>query len=184
MTTYISILRGINVSGHRMIKMDALKKMCVDLSFKNIQTYIQSGNIVFQSKTIDSEKISMTIMTNIKNLFDFDVPVITLTQLELETIINSNPFLKEKSKDHAFFHITFLSKQPELVNIEFLNQVDLKNDHYEIINKSIYLFCPDSYSKSKLTNTFLESKLKLTATTINWKTINELQNIANNISKL
>jgi len=184
MTTYISILRGINVSGHRMIKMDALKKMCVDLNFSNVKTFIQSGNIIFQSKTKGTEKISITIKTSIEKLFGFDVPVITLTQTELESIINSNPFSKDKTKDPAFFHITLLSDEPELQNIELLQQVDLKNDRYEVIDKTIYLYCPDSYSNSKLTNTFLEKKLKVTATTRNWKTTNELQNISNKISKL
>jgi uncharacterized protein (DUF1697 family) len=184
MATYISILRGINVSGYRVIKMDALKKMCADLAFNNVQTYIQSGNIVFQSKTISTEKTSATINTNIKKLFGFDVPVITFTQTELEVVINSNPFSKDKTKDPAFFHITFLSGQPELQNIELLKQVDLKNDKYEIIDKAIYLYCPNGYSNSKLTNSFLETKLKITATTRNWKTTNELQNIANKVSKL
>lgn len=177
MQTYISILRGINVSGHRMIKMDALKKMCADLKFENVQTYIQSGNIIFKSKMTDTEKISKTIKTNIKEEFGFDVPVLTLTKDELETVINSNPFSNDKSKDPAFFHITFLSDRPTKQNIEQLKQVDLKNDSYEIIGKAIYLYCPDSYSNSKLTNSLFESKLKLTATTRNWKTTNELYKI-------
>lgn len=178
MTTYISILRGINVSGHRMIKMDALKKMCADLNFTNIRTYIQSGNIIFQSKMTDTEKISKTIKTNIEKVFRFDVPVITLTQKELENVINSNPFSNDKSKDPAFFHITFLSDKPAKQNTEQLKPTDLKNDKYEIIDKAIYLYCPDSYSNSKLTNSFLEAKLKVAATTRNWKTTNELFKIA------
>ncbi|AEV99644.1 hypothetical protein A4D02_27840 [Niastella koreensis] len=174
MTTYISILRGINVSGHRMIKMEALKKICTDLNFTNVQTYIQSGNIIFQSKMTDSKKISETITKNIAKVFDFDVPVITLTQTELETVINSNPFLNDKSKNPAFLHVTFLSDKPVKQNIEQLRHVDLKNDNFEIVDKAIYLYCPDSYSKSKLTNSLLETKLKVTATTRNWKTTNEL----------
>jgi uncharacterized protein (DUF1697 family) len=181
MTTYISILRGINVSGHRMIKMDALKKMCTGLNFNHVQTYIQSGNIIFQSKITDTETLSKTIKTNIEKTFGFNVPVITFTQTALETIIQSNPFLKKKTKNPSFFYITFLADQPAIQNIELLKQVDLKNDNYEVIDKAIYLYCPDGYSNSKLTNSFFETKLKVTATTRNWKTANELQNIANKI---
>ncbi|MCB9034740.1 MAG: DUF1697 domain-containing protein [Chitinophagales bacterium] len=174
MQTYISILRGINVSGHRIIKMDALKKMCADLKFENIKTYIQSGNIVFQANEKTTQAISEILKTNIEKIFGFDVPVITLTQTELEKIVNSNPFLNDKSKDLAFFHITFLSEKPKTEYTELLKQINLKNDQFKIIDKALYLYCPDSYSNSKLTNSFIESKLKVTATTRNWKTVNQL----------
>lgn len=161
-----------------MIKMDALKKMCTNLKFENVRTYIQSGNIIFQSKMTSTEIISETIKTNIDKQFGFDVPVLTLTQEELETVINLNPFSDDKSKDPAFFYITFLSAKPTDQNIELLKQIALKNDNYEVVEKAIYLYCPDSYSNSKLTNSLLENKLKVTATTRNWKTTNELLKIA------
>lgn len=178
MTTYISILRGINVSGHRIIKMDDLKKMCADdLHFSNIKTYIQSGNIVFQSPLNKTDTISEKIKTEIQKKFGFDVPVLTLTSDELEKIIDRNPFLKDKSKDPSFFHITFLSEKPTAENVELIGQTEFQPDEYNIIDKAVYLYCPNGYSNSKLTNSFLESKLKVTATTRNWKTTNELLKI-------
>ena len=178
MTTYISILRGINVSGHRMIKMDALKKMCAELGFSNIRTYIQSGNIVFQAKETATQKLSELIESVINKTFGFDVPAIILTKDELENIIKSNPFVKDETKNASFFHVTFLSGNPAKENIELLQQADLKNDEYAVGDKAIYLYCPDSYSNSKLTNSFFENKLKVIATTRNWKTTNELLNMA------
>lgn len=174
MITYISFLRGINVSGHNMIKMDALKKMFSELTFFNVQTYIQSGNIIFQSEPTNTDKICKIIKVAIEKTFGFNVPVITVTKTELETIINSNPFLKNKLHDPAFFHITFLSAITTVENREQLTAFNFKNDKYEIVNNVIYLYCPDGYSKSKLTNQFFENKLKVTATTRNWKTTNEL----------
>lgn len=174
MQTYISILRGINVSGHRIIKMDALKKLCLSLDFYNIKTYIQSGNIIFEAIPTESKIISNRLKIAIEKEFGFDVPVITLTQSELESIITSNPYVNDKSKDPSFFHITFLSDWPIEQNIEQLTPIDLKKDNYKIIDKVIYLFCPDGYSNSKLTNNLFEKKLKVTATTRNWKTANEL----------
>lgn len=178
MQTYISILRGINVSGHRIIKMDALKKLCLSLDFYNIKTYIQSGNIIFEAIPTENKIISNRLKIAIEKEFGYDVPVITLTQSELETIISSNPFVNDKSKDTSFFHITFLSDRPIKKNIDLLNPIDFKKDEYEIINKVIYLFCPDGYSNSKLTNNLIEKKLNVTATTRNWKTANELLKIA------
>jgi uncharacterized protein (DUF1697 family) len=183
MITYISILRGINVSGHRMIKMETLKKLCAGLKFENVHTYIQSGNIIFNFKETDNKKISNLLTAAIEKTFGFDVPVITMTHAELEKTIKSNPFVKDKRMDSSFFHITFCSDIPAKENIALLKQKDIKNDKYEVANSAIYLYCPDNYSNSKLTNSFLEKKLKVMATTRNWKTVNELVNIAKKISQ-
>lgn len=178
MTIYIAILRGINVSGKRTIKMDALKKMCENLHFQKVKTYIQSGNIVFGFPETDTHTISEMLKNAIATEFGFDVPVITLSVVELANVIQSNPFSEVKSLDDSFFHITFLSKIPATEKIDLLKQTPLNHDKYEVLNKAVYLYCPDSYSNSKLSNTYLETKLKVKATTRNWKTANELLKIA------
>lgn len=180
LTKYISILRGINVSGHRVLKMDALKKMLSELKFEHIQTYIQSGNIIFNAAKTTTDLISKTIQSNIEKEFGFHVPVITLTAEELETVINENPFLRDDSKDPSYFHITFLSQAPNKAHIEQLNRLNLNNESFILIDKAIYLYCPNGYGNTKLTNSFFENKLKLSATTRNWKTANELLKMARN----
>ena len=183
MTTYISILRGINVSGHRMIKMEALRQLFTDLGFQNIQTYIQSGNIVFQDKKADQQKLEKKIAKAITEKFTFDVPVIVKEVDELKQIIADNPFLTDKTKDIAHLHVTFLADNPNQENFNKIKDGQYQADEFYLIDKVIYLYCPNSYSNSKLTNGFLESKLKITATTRNWKTTNELINIAEKINK-
>jgi uncharacterized protein (DUF1697 family) len=183
MTTYISLLRGINVSGHKMIKMDALRQLFTDLGFQNIQSYIQSGNIVFQNKKTDQKKLENKIAKAIKGKFTFDVPVIVIEFDQLKKIILNNPFLTDKTKDISHFHVTFLSNQPEQENFNKIKDGQYLADEFHLIDKAIYLYCPNSYSNSKLTNSFLESKLKITATTRNWKTTNELISIAEKINK-
>ncbi|NDK56370.1 DUF1697 domain-containing protein [Pontibacter fetidus] len=182
MPRYISILRGINVSGHRMIKMNALKELCSSLGFQNVQTYIQSGNIVYQHKEGSTNELSHTLKTAIEQSFGFDVPVITFTLDELTKIVNANPFLKDSSNQAEYFHVTFLSGKPEDSAFEEIKVGDYKNDKLELIGEAMYLYCPDSYSNSKLTNSFFEKKLKVSATTRNWKTTNELLRIANSIT--
>ena len=182
MTTYISILRGINVGGHRMIKMDALKQMFAGIGFQNIQTYIQSGNIVFQDKKADPQKLEKKISKAITEKFGFDVPVIVKEFSELKQIISDNPFLKDKTKDLAHFHVTFLSNHPGHESYNKIEAIPYQPDEFHLVEKAIYLYCPNSYSNSKLTNGFFETKLKVTATTRNWKTTNELYNIATKIS--
>lgn len=176
--TYISILRGINVSGKRIIKMDALKQLCADLKFKHVQTFIQSGNIVYHFKETATDKINELLKTAILKSFGFDVPVITCTISALEEVIQSNPFLKDKTKVSLFFHVTLLSGIPSTEKTELLKQMHFQQDEWRVAGKAIYLYCPSGYGNTKLTNSFFENKLKLTATTRNWKTLNELLKIA------
>jgi uncharacterized protein (DUF1697 family) len=182
MTTFISILRGINVGGHHAIKMDALRKLFNDLGFINVQTYIQSGNVIYQSKKTGTEKINEVIQKSIKHQFGFDVPVITLSLDELTKISESNPFVKDKTKDISFLHVTFLSGKPKDEDINKIKEHDFRPDEFKHIDKAIYLYCPNGYAKTKLSNTFFEKKLKASATTRNWKITNDLINIAKELS--
>ncbi len=173
MINYITILRGINVGGNRIIKMDALKQLFIELGLSNVQTYIQSGNIIYQSKKLVKELI---ISRAIQKSFGFDVPVINLTLTDLESIIALNPFLKDKKKDASFLHITFLTAEPVPEKIELLKS---QKEEFYCINKAVYSYCPNGYSNSKLTNNFIEKKLGVTATTRNWKTCIQLFEMSN-----
>lgn len=184
MKTYISILRGINVSGHKMIKMDELKKTAGEIGFEQISTYIQSGNLVFNSKRNDTSKISKLLSEAIKQKFGFEVPVITMTKDELQQIIEQNPFLKQKELDEKHFHLTILDTCVSSTYADIFEKIDLKNDKAVGVDRVIYLYCPDGYSNTKLSNAYIENKLKVRATTRNWKTINELNRIADAVSSL
>jgi len=183
MPTYISILRGINVSGHKMIKMDALRKMYSDLGFKNVQTYIQSGNVVFQDKIIDSKKLEKKIAKKILEQFSFEVPIIVIELGELKTIVKNNPFGNDTSKDISYMHVTFLSAIPDKPNVDKIKEGKYGADEFILISNAIYLYCPNGYGISKLNNNFIESKLKVMATTRNWRTTNELLNMAESLQK-
>jgi uncharacterized protein (DUF1697 family) len=178
METYISILRGINVSGHRIIKMEKLRQLYLDLGFENVKSYIQSGNVVFQTKEESNEELGLNIEKCIKDNFGFEVPVIVNKLQEFKQILNSNPFLKDKTKNISFLHITFLSEKPKKVDLENILNDKFEQDEFNLLNKAVYLYCPNSYSNSKLTNKFFEKKLKVMATTRNWKTALELLNLA------
>ena len=178
MHTYIAILRGINVGGKRMIKMQLLKDLFVTLGYQNITTYIQSGNAVFQTKKTTVTKIELQITKAINETFGFDVPVIVLEKEMLSRIVKENTFLKDKTKNIEFFHVTFLAEVPAKENIAKINSNDFLPDEFIIIDKAVYLYCPYSYSNSKLTNGFFETKLKVNATTRNWKTTLALNEIA------
>jgi uncharacterized protein (DUF1697 family) len=178
MNPYISILRGINVGGRKSIKMDALKKMYENLNFENIRTYVQSGNVIFLSKQNDPKKLEKAISSQIKFDFGFDVPVIILSVETLESIIENNPFSKEKTKDTSFLHVTFLAERPLHFEKKSLMEKKHEDEEVEFTSKAIYLYCPMGYGNTKLNNNYLETKLKVTATTRNWKTTTELLKLA------
>jgi uncharacterized protein (DUF1697 family) len=163
--------------------MDQLKKLMSSLGFEKVLTYIQSGNIIYQTKKTDPLKISEDIKKGIQKEFGYDVPVFTLNDQSLEKVIDNNPFRKDNSKEAAFFHVTYLAAFPVQERIEVLKSIDTKNDVFEIVGQTMYLYCPNGYGNTKLTNTFVESKLKVGATTRNWKTCNELLNIAKKINE-
>ena len=184
MTTYISILRGINVSGQKLIKMDALRKSYEKLGFHNVMTYVQSGNVVFTNDNMELRRLKQKIFQQIENDFGFEVPVIVLTVEKLKDIIENNPFTKELNREQTFLHVTFLSSKPDHNDLKTICDSkiieDKKQDGEEIIfsDNAVYLYCPNGYGNTKLTNNFLEAKLKVGATTRNWKTTNELLRIA------
>ncbi len=181
METYISILRGINVSGQKLIKMEKLREAYSDLGFADVNSYIQSGNVIFKTGPTDSRALEERIRNRISKVFGFEVPVLVKEMKEVETVIFNNPFIKDKNKDIGFLHITFLSESPHQDDLDKLSTHNYTPDEFILIEKEVYLYCPNGYGKTKLNNNFFESKLKVNATTRNWKTINELYRIACNI---
>ena len=180
MTSYISILRGINVSGKRMIKMLDLKAMYEAMGFTKIKTYIQSGNVLFESKESNPELLGKLIEDKILEVFNFDVPVVIISKKEIEYCIEHNPFLKRDDIQLDKLHVTFLSTDPSLDLIEKIKDFKYADDEFIIDGKLIYLYCPKNYGESKLSNNFFESKLKVKATTRNWRTVNELSKLIDN----
>ena len=178
MKTYISILRGINVSGHKPIKMDALRRSYESLGFHNVRTYVQSGNVIFTAKDLGLSELSQKILRQIEKDFNFEVPVVVLPVDKLKQIIDNNPFLNDPGKEPSFLHVTFLSSQPVKYDCKAIEDKKQNGEEIFIANDAVYLYCPKGYGNSKLNNNFLETKLKVVATTRNWKTTNELLKIA------
>jgi uncharacterized protein (DUF1697 family) len=178
MEAYISILRGINVGGNKKILMEDLRNLYNELNFKNIRTYIQSGNVIFDCEKTNPNQLENTIEDKISEKFKFQVPVIIRTTFKLQEIINNNPFLRENNVDVEKLHITFLSAKPESIKMEEIKKYDYKPDRFFCSDKAVYVYCPNGYGNTKLNNTFFENKLGVKATTRNLKTVNELVRIA------
>lgn len=174
MESYIAILKGINVGGHNKIKMADLKSAMEESGFYSISTYIQSGNIFFRLAGTSRKELSIRITTLIKDRFGFNVPVIIRSQPELRRILNNNPFINDPDIDTKKLHVTFLSGVPNPTVMANFNASEYLPDQFEIRDSEVYLCCPNGYGRTKLTNSFFERILKLTATTRNWKTVCKL----------
>ncbi len=178
MERYISLLRGINVSGKNVIKMASLRTSFERIGFHDVTTYVQSGNIIFSVKKSSIKKLEQIISQQIKNEFGLEIPTIVLTTKTLEEVIAGNPFVKDTKKNPAFFHITFLKTTPENVDMNEIEAKKMEGEEIMFVTHAFYLYCPLGYGNTKLNNNFLEKKLKIIATTRNWKTTNELLRIA------
>lgn len=184
MTKYISILRGINVGGKRKILMADLKELYKSLGFENIISYIQSGNVIFESKKKNANDVADTFTKKIKEAifekYGFDVPVIIRSVEEIKSIVENHPFEEKEGVQIENLCLTFLSDIPSAENLEIINTYDYAPDLFQIIEDNVFLFIEGKYHKSKLTNNFFEKKLKVSATTRNWKTVNKLLELSTN----
>jgi uncharacterized protein (DUF1697 family) len=168
---YIALLRGINVSGQKKIKMTDLISYCEELKFKNIKTYIQSGNVIFDMDNSNPEDAAERIEKKISEKYNFNVSVIVKTRRELINVIDKNPF-SDKNTDRVY--IIFLFEKPSASNIERLKKFDYSPEEFVIKGDIIYFYSPHGYGKAKMNNNFFENKLKVKTTTRNWKTVSKL----------
>ena len=171
MQTYIALLRGINVGGHKKILMAELRALLEKLNFKNVQTYIQSGNVVFQSSVEDINSIENTIKDQILNQYNFEVPVLVKTPQELRSIFDSCPFSDDK-KVNSYF--TLLYSIPSTENIEIVNEVKHLNEAFVVTKNCIYFYSSTGYGRIKYNSNFFEKKLNVIATARNYKTMVKL----------
>ncbi|CAL2104408.1 conserved protein of unknown function [Tenacibaculum sp. 190130A14a] len=171
MNRYIVLLRGINVSGKNKIPMAELREVLNTLGFQNVQTYIQSGNIVLDT---DESKVKVCdkVHLGIKEKFGFDIPVLARTPEEWKKTIDKYPFPIENEKIVAF---SFLNKVPSKEEIEVKG---INDDKYKIEDDMVYLYCSSGFGKTKLTNNVIEKKLGVIATTRNYKTTIKLLELA------
>ena len=181
MKTYIALLRGINVSGQKKIRMAELKSHIEKLGLLYVRTYIQSGNLVFHSEKSDPRDIEVLIEKNILVNYGFNVSVIVKQPQELQVVLENNPYATDSQKDTNRTYFTFLSKEPMLPDVEKIKTQDYFPEEFRLIGKTIYFYSPNGYGNAKMNNNFFAKKLKVNATTRNYKTMNKLLEMAQNI---
>ena len=177
MTTYICLLRGINLGSHNRLSMPDFAASLTKAGFTEVRTYRQSGNAVFTSdlSSMDTSKAVHDILLADRKL---DLPVLVLTAEELRSAALANPFLSREDIDTNALYATFLEAAPDPALLADIDRHIGGEDEWQAVGKTIYLYCPGGYGRTKLNNGFFERKLKQTATTRNWKTVSALRDLA------
>ncbi len=171
MSRLISMLRGINVSGQKIIRMTDVKNLYEGLGFIQVETYVQSGNVIFDSLANDITTLQSIIERQIANSFGFDVSVFIREPKEFRRVITANPFLTGRNEATARLYVTFLYDEPTETKLNQLVVPTGEVDELAAGDKEIFLYCPNGYGRTKLSNTFIERKLGVAATTRNWNTV-------------
>lgn len=172
MPVYLALLRGINVSGKKIIKMEDLRKLMESSGYSNVKTYIQSGNVVFESNVKDKSKLAKDIEATIEKQYGFDVSVFVTDTDDVSKAVKNNPFATRDQVEEGTkkIYVTFLSHVPSAENMEKLRQAPIGEDIIELVDDVLYFKLISMASESKLSNNLVENKLKVRATTRNWNT--------------
>lgn len=178
MKRYIAFLRAINVGGYRKIKMQGLRELFENMGYENVQTYIQSGNVVFDSDESDPILISQSIEGMIKGEFGHVVPVIIRTPEYLGKLINNNPFEGE-NKDPFRLYITYFLKTPSKEKQEELISLSSDIEKFDFVEGDLFsLVNKKTDQKVNFSNGFVEKIIGIPGTSRNWRTVNNMVEMA------
>lgn len=170
---HIALLRGINVGGNTMIKMTELKAAFEKLGFENVVTYINSGNIGFDTKKTAEEKLVAKIEKAILSNFDKTVPVMVREQDAIDGILSGNPYVGQ-FESHKEMHVLFLKEEMPPEKTAQLLEAAPADERFAVIGREIYCHLPMGVIDSILGKSFIEKKLKVSVTGRNWRTVQKL----------
>ena len=176
MNTFIALFRGINVGGKNILPMKELASVLEGMGLSKVQTYIQSGNVVFQSRTTNEKELSHAIETVIGKSHGFTPEVVILSQQELQDAIAANPFPEGESEPKTL-HLFFLASIPANPNIDRLETFRTNSEKFRLINNVFYLHAPNGMGRSKLAAN-VEKALGVTLTARNWRSVNKIMAMA------
>ena len=170
MNTYIVLLRGINVGGHKKVPMAELRQLLNDAGFDAVKTYIQTGNIILQS-TEDKNVVEQQVQDAIQSHFGFQVPTIAKTNEDLQRQFRACPFPEDKKKESYF---VILSHAPRKALVDNVMEISYDNEEFHIVDDCLYFHSSAGYGKSKFNMNLFEKRLNVKATSRNYKTMLKL----------
>ncbi|HSU59121.1 MAG TPA: DUF1697 domain-containing protein [Bryobacteraceae bacterium] len=178
MTAVVSMLRGVNVGSHNRIKMDHLRRLYESLDLRDPQTYIQSGNVVFNAGERNLAALSERIGKGIEQSFGFRAGVILRTTSELRKVVEKNPFAARPGIDPSKLLVTFLASKPDPETRENVLKIETDPEEMRIEGREVYIYFPNGMGRPRLSWPVIERKLKTSGTGRNWNTVLQLLEMA------
>lgn len=175
----IAFLRGVNMTGHNTIRMADLAALFKKLGYKDAETYIQSGNVIFSNIGNQAgTEIELLIERAIKKQFGHNISVMVRSAEEIKKVLQVNPFVQSEDIDKTKHSALFLKEAPNKTQTDKIAGIDYPPDKFSISGREIFIWCPNGFGKTKLYTNFFENKMKVIGTARNWKTIRTLVEIA------
>lgn len=174
METYAAFLWGINVGGRNKIAMAELRIALENDSYSNVRTYIQSGNVVFESDFDKTDDIAISIQKIIQDVFTLDIPVVVKTKERLGLILSESPYSDEEYVASNKTYVVLLFQTPNGDLLTSFKSLRFPNEEFQVAERCIHVLCKHGYGKAKLNNNFIASKLKVTATARNYRTMQKV----------
>jgi uncharacterized protein (DUF1697 family) len=172
MTAYITLLRGINVGGRNALPMRELVALLEALGLRNVQTYIQSGNVVFETDRADAARLAEGISASVQRSHGFRPHVLILGKPEIESAIKANPF--PEAVDHPrSLHLFFLASAPQEPDLASLERVRRHTERFALAGEVVYLHAPEGIGRSKLAAR-VERALGVPVTARHWRTVTKI----------
>jgi uncharacterized protein (DUF1697 family) len=177
MTTFVALLRSVNVAGHGRLAMADLKEAFVALGYADVATYIQTGNVLFTTSSRSAAKLEGDIERQLERTFGSTPTVILRTVPELAHTVATSPY-PARGADPSRHHVTFLAAAPSKERLAAFRPPPSGRDELTIVGREVYVHTPDGYATTKLTGTYLERQLGVSSTTRNWNTVTKLTALA------
>ena len=176
--TVVSMLRGVNLASHNRVKMDALRALYESLGFRDVETYVQSGNVIFRTKDGELVRLCKRIEKAIERTFSFQSDVILRTTADLRNVIAKNPFANRRGIDPSRLLVTFLASEPSAEAREKVLAIQAGSEELKMDGRELYIYFPNGLARPKLSIPRLEKTLETSGTGRNWNTVTKLLEIA------
>lgn len=170
--TFVALLRGVNLGSRNKVAMSDLRKLVEELGYDDVETYLQSGNVLFAAGG-SAASVGRRIETALARDLGVEVQVVLRTKTELRRAVAQNPFA-EQQRDPKKLLVTFLAETPSRAAVRALDPKAHAPDEFHVSGREVYLHCPNGYGRTKISNAYFERELGVVGTNRNWRTVTAL----------
>lgn len=171
MTTFIALLRGINIAGHKQVAMADLRDLVTALDFADVRSLLQSGNLVFRGRARTGARLERLLEEEAENRLALQTSFFVRTAMDWKAVVAHNPFREEAERDPAHLAVMFLKATPNASDVKALQAAITGPEVARLNGRQAYITYPNGFARSRLTNTLIEKKLGTRCTGRNWNTV-------------